>query len=64
MPTCDDLRIGGTLSATGITGGTSVNNYGISVEDWSHSVAGPARPLADSAPSLIPASATPPCAAR
>lgn len=35
MPTCDDLRIGGTLSATGITGGTSVNNYGISVEDWS-----------------------------
>jgi hypothetical protein len=35
MPTCDDLRLGGTLSATGIAGGTSINNYGLSVEDWS-----------------------------
>lgn len=35
MPTCDDLRLGGTLSATGITGGTSINNTGIGVEDWS-----------------------------
>lgn len=35
MPTCSDLRIGGTLSATGLTGGRSINDYAISVEDWS-----------------------------
>lgn len=35
MPTCDDLRLGGTLSGAGITGGTSINNTGIGVEDWS-----------------------------
>jgi hypothetical protein len=35
MPACNDLRIGGTLSATGITGGTSINSYAIAVEDWS-----------------------------
>lgn len=32
---CDDLRIGGTLSATGISGGVSINNSGIAVQDWS-----------------------------
>ena len=35
MTTCDDLRLGGTLSATGIAGGQSINNTGIGVEDWS-----------------------------
>lgn len=35
MPTCDDLRIGGTLSATGITGGVSINGTALSVADWS-----------------------------
>lgn len=34
MP-CDDLRIGGTLSASGITGAVSINNAGIAVNDWS-----------------------------
>lgn len=32
---CDDLRIGGTLSASGISGGISINNSGIAVQDWS-----------------------------
>lgn len=32
---CDDLRIGGTLSASGLTGGTSIGNAGIVVQDWS-----------------------------
>jgi hypothetical protein len=32
---CDDLRIGGTLSASGISGGVSINNAGIAVMDWS-----------------------------
>ena len=35
MATCDDLRLGGTLSATGITGGLSINNTALSIEDWS-----------------------------
>lgn len=35
MVACNDLRLGGTLAATGITGGTSINDYAISVEDWS-----------------------------
>ena len=35
MPTCDDLRIGGTLSPTGITGGISINGTALSVADWS-----------------------------
>lgn len=35
MATCDDLRIGGTLSATGITGGTNINSTLLGVEDWS-----------------------------
>lgn len=35
MPECSDLRLGGTLSATGIAGGRSINDYAISVEDWS-----------------------------
>ena len=35
MPTCDDLRLGGTLTASGITGGLSINNTAISVRDWS-----------------------------
>lgn len=33
--TCDDLRLGGTLSSTGITGGLSINNTAYSVADWS-----------------------------
>jgi hypothetical protein len=32
---CDDLRMGGTLSATGITGGTSIQSRAIQVADWS-----------------------------
>jgi len=35
MATCDDLRLGGTLSGTGITGGTTINNTLLGVEDWS-----------------------------
>ena len=35
MATCSDLRLGGTLSGTGITGGTSINDTALSVEDWS-----------------------------
>lgn len=35
MVACNDLRLGGTLSATGITGGTSINSYAIAVTDWS-----------------------------
>lgn len=34
-PTCNDLRLGGTLGATGITGGTSINNTALMVDDWS-----------------------------
>lgn len=33
--TCDDLRVGGTLSGSGLTGGLSINNTAISVADWS-----------------------------
>lgn len=33
---CDDLRLGGTLSATGITGGLSINSTAIEVVDWSN----------------------------
>lgn len=32
---CDDLRLGGTLSASGITGGLSINSTAISIFDWS-----------------------------
>ena len=35
VPICDDLRIGGTLSATGIAGGTSINGTAYSITDWS-----------------------------
>jgi len=35
MNTCDDLRLGGTLSSSGISGGVSINSTGISVADWS-----------------------------
>jgi hypothetical protein len=35
VATCDDLRLGGTLSAAGITGGTSINSTALSVADWS-----------------------------
>lgn len=35
MAICDDLRLGGTLSSTGISGGTSINNTAIAVADWS-----------------------------
>lgn len=31
---CNDLRIGGTLSGTGISGGTSINSTALHVEDW------------------------------
>ena len=32
---CDDLRIGGTLSGSGITGGVSISDTRIAVADWS-----------------------------
>ena len=32
---CDDLRLGGTLSPTGISGGTTINRTGLAVSDWS-----------------------------
>lgn len=32
---CDDLRLGGTLSGTGITGGVSINGTAYTVTDWS-----------------------------
>ena len=35
MAVCDDLRLGGTLSGTGITGGLSINSTAIHVRDWS-----------------------------
>ena len=36
MPaTCDDLRLGGTLGASGLTGGTSINSTALSVANWS-----------------------------
>lgn len=35
MPDCDDLRIGGTLSGSGITGGVSIQDTRIMVSDWS-----------------------------
>lgn len=31
---CDDLRLGGTLSASGIAGGTSINSTALHVWDW------------------------------
>lgn len=33
--TCNDLRLGGTLSSSGISGGTSINSTGLMVADWS-----------------------------
>lgn len=35
MATCDDLYLGGTLSGTGITGGTNINSTLLGVENWS-----------------------------
>jgi len=35
VATCDDLRLGGTLSASGIAGGTSINSTALGVADWS-----------------------------
>lgn len=35
LGTCDDLRLGGTLAATGISGGQSVNSTAIQIADWS-----------------------------
>ncbi len=35
VATCDDLRLGGTLSAAGLTGGTSINSTALAVADWS-----------------------------
>lgn len=32
---CDDLRIGGTLSATGISGGISIADSRLTISDWS-----------------------------
>lgn len=32
---CDDLRLGGTLSGSGLTGGTSINSTSLQVSDWS-----------------------------
>lgn len=32
---CDDLRIGGTLSASGISGGVSISDSRIAISDWS-----------------------------
>ena len=32
---CDDLRLGGTLSGSGITGGTSINSAALEVVSWS-----------------------------
>jgi len=31
---CNDLRLGGTLTGTGITGGTSINSAALEVVDW------------------------------
>lgn len=36
MPTCNDLRLGGTLSGSGLTGGVSINDTALSVADWSN----------------------------
>lgn len=33
--TCDDLRLGGTLSSAGLSGGTSINSTALMVADWS-----------------------------
>lgn len=35
MVTCNDLRMGGTLAGTGITGGTSINSAALEVVSWS-----------------------------
>lgn len=35
MAVCDDLRLGGTLTGSGITGGTTINGTTLAVEDWS-----------------------------
>ncbi len=36
MPaSCNDLRLGGTLSASGLSGGTSINSTALSVANWS-----------------------------
>jgi len=35
MPTCEDLRLGGTLSGSGITGGVTINQTNLAVDDWS-----------------------------
>lgn len=35
MVTCDDLKLGGTLSAAGLTGATSINSTALGVADWS-----------------------------
>lgn len=33
--TCNDLRLGGTLSSSGLSGGTSINSTALMVADWS-----------------------------
>lgn len=43
MPACDDLKLGGTLSSSGLTGGMSINNTALSVADWSTLFGGPGR---------------------
>ena len=32
---CEDIKIGGTVTAAGITGGTSVSNHALMVADYS-----------------------------
>jgi hypothetical protein len=34
MTACNDLRLGGTLSSSGISGGTSINSTALAVADW------------------------------
>lgn len=41
MTDCDDLRLGGTLSASGITAGTSINSTALKVSDWSDLMGSP-----------------------
>lgn len=44
MPTvCNDLRLGGTLSASGISGGTSINSTALYVWDWAGLLGTPGR---------------------
>ena len=35
MALCEDLKVGGTVTGAGITGGTSVSDYALMVSDYS-----------------------------